>query len=407
MSKDSLNDLIDKDQLRLLKQKMKALGIDDKCIKAGDVEELDFISTGVFEVDSLLGAGMGIPSGTLIEFCGESQSGKTWLGYKLIGQAQKIGKKCAFFNVENSYYPQRAMSCGVNINQLVLVENVGSAEKYGELLKYMVQTGEYAIIVVDSVSAMIPQDELTKTLEQVQSIGLHARFVKRLTKDLTAKTSETGTIVVLINQLYMGAGVMPGTFTKTASGGNAMNYFTHMRLWINKINGANGQVTKKDAEGKDVIIGGKSKVLVMKTRYGTPGLTGEFKIMFTDDETTNPLDEFLYRAKAKGFEFIKELRKKFIYINGDTGEQIESKDSYEFVNLLISHPAPLKRTRGDESKTVFEYITGRLKITGKPLEDLLAFIKKGPPSDSEDISDPFDEEEDDGISFEEAAKEML
>lgn len=408
MSKDSLSDLIDKDQLRLLKQKMKALGIDDKCIKAGDVEELDFISTGVFEVDSLLGAGMGIPSGTLIEFCGESQSGKTWLGYKLIGQAQKIGKKCAFFNIENSYYPQRAMSCGVNINQLVLVENVGSAEKYGELLKYMVQTGEYAIVVVDSVSAMIPQDELTKTLEQVQSIASHAKFVKRLTKDLTAKTSETGTIVVLINQLYTGAGAMPGTFTKTASGGNAMNYFTHMRLWINKINGANGQVTKKDAEGKDVIIGGKSKVLVMKTRYGTPGLTGEFKIMFTDDETTNPLDEFLYRSKAKGFEFIKELRKKFIYINGDTGEQIESKDSYEFVNLLISHPAPLKKTRGDESKTVFEYITGRLKITGKSLEDLLAFIKKGPPSDLEDISDPFDEEEDDGsISFEEAAKEML
>ena len=401
MRKDELSELIDKDQERLLKQKLKALGIDEKCIKSGDVDNVEFIPTGVFEVDSILGAGMGIPTGTLIEFCGESQSGKTWLGYKLIAEAQKQGKKCAFFNIENSYYPLRALSCGVNTAQLLLIENVGSAEKYGELLKFMVESGNFSIIVVDSVSAMIPNDELEKSLEQVQTIGLHARFVKRLTKDLTAKTAASGTIVVLINQLYMGAGIMPGTMTKTASGGNAMNYFTHMRLWINKINGAAGQVTKKDAEGKDVIIGGKSKVLVMKTRYGQPGVTGEFKIMFTDDETTNPVDEFLYKAKAKGFEYIKEIRKKFIYTNTDTGEVVESKDAYEFCNLLINQAAPVKRTRNDNSATAFEFICGRLKIVGKPLSDLIEAIKKGP------LEALDDNEEDGGISFDLAAKEML
>jgi recombination protein RecA len=403
MNKNNLNEVIDKDQERLLKQKLKALGIDEKSIKTGDNEHIEYIATGVFEVDSILGANMGIPTGTLIEFCGESQSGKTWLGYKLIAQAQKQGKKCVFFNVENSYYPQRAVSCGVNTSQLLLIENVGSAEKYGELLKFMVETGDYGIIVVDSISAMIPNDELEKSLEQVQTIGLHARFVKRLTKDLTAKTAASGTIVVLINQLYMGSGAMPGSMVKTASGGNAMNYFTHMRLWINKINGAAGQVTKKDAEGRDVIIGGKSKVLVVKTRYGTPGLTSEFKIMFTDDETTNPIDEFLYRAKAKGFEYVKEIRKKFIYTNTDTGEVVESKDPYEFCRLLISQPAPEKRTRGDNSTSAFEYICGRLKVIGKPLLDLQEAIQKGP--DLEDSDDDLDD--DDGIPFEEAAKQML
>jgi protein RecA len=403
-NKDSLSKIIEADQLRLMKQKLKALGIDEKCLKGGDVEDIEFIPTGVFEVDSILGAGMGIPTGTLIEFCGESQSGKTWLGYKLIAEAQKQGKKCAFFNIENSYYPLRAISCGVNTSNLLLVENVGSAEKYGELLKYMVEIGDYGVIVVDSISAMIPNDELTKSMEQVQTIGLHARFVKRLTKDLTAKTAATGTIVVLINQLYMGAGVMPGTMAKTASGGNAMNYFTHMRLWINKINGAAGQVTKKDDSGQDVIIGGKSKVLVMKTRYGTPGLTGIFKIMFTDDDTTNPVDEFLYRAKAKGFEYIKEVRKKFIYTNTDTGEVVESKDAHEFCKLLMVQPAPEKRTRGDNSTTAFEFICGRLKVMGKPLEDLLEAITKGPVSTE---SDDEDDDDDGGISFDEAAKEML
>jgi RecA/RadA recombinase len=266
----------------------------------------------------------------------------------------------------------------------------------------MVETGDYGVIVVDSISAMIPNDELEKSLEQVQTIGLHARFVKRLTKDLTAKTAASGTIVVLINQLYMGSGAMPGSMVKTASGGNAMNYFTHMRLWINKINGAAGQVTKKDAEGKDVIIGGKSKVLVMKTRYGQPGVTGEFKIMFTDDETTNPVDEFLYKAKAKGFEYIKEIRKKFIYTNTDTGEVVESKDAYEFCKMLMVQPAPEKRTRNDMSTTAFEFICGRLKVIGKPLADLTEAISKGPST--EDL----DEDDDDGgIDFEAAAKQML
>lgn len=405
-SKDIFSEVLNKDQERLLKQKLKSLGIDEKCIKGGDNDVVEFIPTGVFEVDSILGVGMGIPTGTLIEFCGESQSGKTWLGYKLIAEAQKQGKKCVFFNIENSYYPQRALSCGVNTSQLLLVENVGSAEKYGELLKFLTESGDYAVIVVDSISAMIPNDDLEKSLEQVQTIGIHAKFVKRLTKDLTAKTAATGTIVVLINQLYMGSGAMPGSMVKTASGGNAMNYFTHMRLWINKINGAAGQVTKKDAEGKDLIIGGKSKVLVMKTRYGQPGLTGEFKIMFTDDETTNPVDEFLYKAKAKGFEYIKEVRKKFSYIHPDTGEVLESKDSYEFVKLLMNSPAPEKRVRGDNSTTVFEFLCGRMKIQGKPLNDLLEAVAKGPSDNLDDIEDPSGDE-DGGISFQDAAKEML
>ena len=399
--------MVSNEHQKLLKQKLKALGIDEKAVTNGEQEPVEFISTGVFEVDTILGEGMGVPTGTLVEFCGESQSGKTWLAYKLMAQAQEKGKSCAFFNIENSYYPPRAISCGVDISKLLLVENVGSAEKYGELLKFMVESGEYGVIVVDSISAMIPQDELAKTLEQVQTIGLHARFVKRLAKDLTAKTASTGTIVVLINQLYMGAGAMPGTMAKTATGGNAMNYFTHMRLWINKINGAAGQVTKKDAEGKDVIIGGKSKIVVMKTRYGQPGQIGEFKIMFTNDETTNPVDEFLFKAKAKGFEYIKEVRKKFSYVCPNTGEVLESKDSYEFCKLLQNQPAPEKRTRNDNSTTAFEFICGRIKVVGKPLADLTAAIIKGPPSEEPDLDlmdDEDEDEEDGGLTLDDIAK---
>jgi hypothetical protein len=140
----------------------------------------------------------------------------------------------------------------------------------------------------------------------------------------------------------------------------------------------------------------------MKTRYGQPGVTGEFKIMFTDDETTNPVDEFLYKAKAKGFEYIKEIRKKFIYTNTDTGEVVESKDAYEFCKLLMSQPAPEKRVRNDNSTTAFEFICGRLKVVGKPLADLVEAISKGPSSEDLD-----DDDDDGGIAFDIAAKEML
>jgi hypothetical protein len=140
----------------------------------------------------------------------------------------------------------------------------------------------------------------------------------------------------------------------------------------------------------------------MKTRYGQPGVTGEFKIMFTDDETTNPVDEFLYKAKAKGFEYIKEIRKKFIYTNTDTGELVESKDPYEFCKLLMNEAAPEKRTRNDNSTTAFEYICGRLKVIGKPLNDLVEAINKGPVVDTEDDID----EDDDGLSLDDVRKIM-
>jgi len=389
MKKEELNKIISNDQQKLLNAKLRALGISDKSITNGINEPNEWIPTGVFEIDCLLGKNMAIPTGTLVEFAGQSQSGKTWLAYKFIAECQKRGKRCAFFNIENSYYPARAEALGVDIETLTVVENIASAEKYGELCIFMIEENLYDIVVIDSIGAMQPQDEANKSLEQVQTLGMHARFIKRFTKELMSKTSATDTIVILINQFYMGAGIMPGTMSKTATGGAAMDYFTHIRLWINRINGAAGKIVKKDSEGKDIVIGGKSKVEVMKSRYGGQGNVGEFKIMFTEDDVTNPVDEFLYKAKSKGFEYIKEVRKKFIYTCTDTAEILESKDPYEFIKLLMTHPAPEKRTRGDESKTVFEYFCGRLKVSGKALEDLVKAVEQGPlvfedPSDLED-----------------------
>jgi hypothetical protein len=193
-----------------------------------------------------------------------------------------------------------------------------------------------------------------------------------------------------------------------ASGGNAMNYFTHMRLWINKINGAAGKIIKKDDSGTEVVVGGKSRMLVMKTRYGTPMLTTEFKIMFTEDDEANMIDEFIYRAKAARPDgFIKEVRKELIYVNTDTGETIKSKNSIEFVKMLMDVPAPEKRTKGDNSTSAFQYICGRLKIVGKPLDDLVALANSDSATANTDDETDLENDETDSIDFDEASKLMF
>ena len=116
---------------------------------------------------------------------------------------------------------------------------------------------------------------------------------------------------------------------------------------------------------------------------------------------------FAALVNNRGFEYIKEVRKKFIYTCPNTGELLESKDPYEFCKLLQNHQAPEKRTRNDSSSTAFEYICGRIKVDGKPLEDLKAAIIKGPQSEEaapESLDDDDDDFDDGGLSLDEVAK---
>lgn len=372
-----------KDLKNLIAAKMKALKINDKALSSGETQEPNYISTGVAEIDAILAPGMGLPEGIVVEFAGETQSGKTWLAYKVISEAQKMGKLCVFINVEGSYLARRAKVCGVDTESLLLIENVATAEQYGELALEIANSGKAGVIVIDSITAMIPSAEHDKSLEDVATIGSHARFVKRFIQKLSAECNATETLAIIINQLYMGSGAMPGSMVKQASGGNAMSYFTSARLWVNKINGAAGKVTRKDENGVDEIIGGKSICRVEKARYSQPGLFCEFRILFGDDEAPSFIDEFIFKAKSKGFEYIKEVRKKFSYVHPDSGEVIESKDKYEFLEALMNQPAPSTKTRNDNSETVFEYICGRVKITGANYAKLVTEVLDTPREQKE------------------------
>jgi recombination protein RecA len=358
------------DRMKALEQKMGTIGVSKSEFKTGlEMANVSFLPTGQMEVDAVLGLGGGLPRGTLVEFCGESQSGKSYLAIKLMAEAQKLGEMCCYVNVENSFYPPRAKELGVQVDDPELfrvLENLETAEQYGSAIYALVESQLFSVIVVDSIGALIPESEYNKDLADEARIGAHARFIKRFTRKLMNLCSRTGVIVVLINQQYMGTGKMPGTMMLTASGGNAMNFFPHMRLWISRINSADGKVI--DSEGN--IVGGKSKLVVYKTRYGEPLVETVFPIMFGKFES-DLIAEFFYKAKSRKYEYIKEVRKTLKYTIVDTGEVIESKDPQNMIRLLCNAQAPSKKSKNDNSQTAFEYLCGQMKITADQAKKII------------------------------------
>jgi recombination protein RecA len=370
----------------IIEERLRALGVEKSIIKStyriGDDFDtpVEFVSTGQVEVDGVLGEGSGIPRGTLIEFCGASGSGKTYLAMKHCAEHQKLGGRAAYIDIENTFFRPRAEALGVDLSEdkFELYANLGYGELYGDLAVELAESGEYTVIVLDSIKAMNSKDETDKSQQDVMKLATHAVMIKRMLIKLMPACSKTNTTVILINQFYSNVpkpGGFPSTQDLAAAGGKAMEYFTHMRLWINKINGKAGHIMDV-VDGEPTRVGGKSKLEVYKTRYGTPGVTEEFPIMFGAQEG-NPVAEFIYRASARGKDFIERTgrgaKRTYKFIDkstGDTAGEVlaEAVDEYDFVQDLLTCAAPSKLTRGDTSVTGFEYICGRLRI-GEPERD--------------------------------------
>lgn len=356
--------------------RLKALGLNPQNhveMTPEDFKPTVFIPTGIVEIDSVIGCD-GFPQGTLIELCGESQSGKTFAALTFIASACSRGLRSAFMNVENTFYDERAKAIGVPVgdyNKFELYNDLGTAETWATLITEMIKSKEYGVIVVDSVSALVPEADYTRAFDKDPKIGAHAMFMNRFMRRILPLCKASGTIVILINQFRMGAadGARSSMdMVKKATGGAAMDFFTHIRLWINKLGFVDGII--KNADGD--IIGGKSQVVVMKNRFGPPGGKTIFSIMFTDAERDHVI-ELLYRGTMKGPDpqnkYITYVRKEYKYVDLTTGEiYCKSKSPYEFVEMLKEAPAPEKLTRGDESKNGFEWLCGRLKATPADIE---------------------------------------
>lgn len=356
-------------------------------------EDLDesnklYVPTGIVEIDSLMGPYGGIKEGTVAEFAGENSSGKSYTALKMAAQAQSMGLRVAVMNVEYSYSDERAQAIGVDTRNAELFEtyeNLGSAENWGKWIWACADSGEYGLIIVDSITAMIPMANHDKELSDADKLGAHAKFCSRFVSKLTEICGKTGTIVVLINQLRYSSEKrgMSQEFVLKSTGGEAIGYFSSMRLWFTKMKGASAEIIGDNGER----IGGRSKCLLKKTRQSEPDTIAEFPIYFGKFEG-NPVKDFLHRAlnhpslKEKGY--VSVLRKIYKYIDVSTGEIFgQTKDEYEFVKILMDSPAPSVLTRGDTSKTGFEYVCGRIKLSDIQIKAVSDAVKEGKKEEKE------------------------
>ncbi len=240
-------------------------------MKMGDVGKVDVdsISTGSIGIDNVLGIG-GVPRGRIIEIYGPESSGKTTLSLHIVAEAQKKGGIAAFIDAEHAMDPQYAKKIGVKIDEL-LISQPSSGEQALDIVDALVRGGQMDVIVVDSVAALVPKDEIEGNMGDYH-VGKQARLMSQALRKLTAIVAGSKTVVIFINQIRMKIGVMFGS-PETTTGGNALKFYSSVRIDIRRI----AQIKK----GEEV-VGGRHKVKIVKNKVAPPFKVTEFDLIYNE-----------------------------------------------------------------------------------------------------------------------------
>ncbi len=280
---------------------------------------VECIPSGSLALDIALGIG-GVPRGRVAEIFGPEGSGKTTLGQHIIAEAQKNGGVAAYIDVEHALDPTYAANCGVNLDDL-LISQPDTGEEALEITEALVRSGAVAVIVIDSVAALVPRAEIEGEMGDAH-VGLQARLMSQALRKLTAAIGRSGTAVVFINQLREKVGIIFGN-PEVTPGGRALKFYSSVRIDLRRI---------ETIKQGNLATGSRIRARVVKNKVAPPFRTAEFDIMFSSGISR----EGSIVDLGVGLELIKKSGAFFSYGDIRLGQGRENAKQYLSQNTELA-----------------------------------------------------------------------